>query len=93
MTFHPGDMVRLNEEAYAYVTKSVEAARMMGTVIKSRKREHRGPGRVRRLGIITELSVVDMVEVMWSNGSVQTIDGRYLEKITARLVEQEKKDG
>ena len=91
MSYNDGDMVRLNKESLAYVSKDLDAASMLGTVIKSRKREvHNERG---RLGIATELTVVDIVEVMWSNGSVQKIDGRYLEKITARLVEQEKNDG
>lgn len=91
MSYNPGDIVRLNPETLAYVSKNLDAASMIGTVIKCRKREvlnERG-----RIGIVTELAVVDMVEVMWSNGSVQKMDGRYLEKITARTVAQEKNNG
>ena len=82
MSFHPGDMVRLNEFSSAYASKNLESARLQGIVIKARKREmHQEKG---RLGRRTEIAVVDMVEVMWSDGSVQKLDGRYLEKITTR---------
>ena len=91
MSYNSGDMVRLNDATSAYVTKSVDADRMIGTVIKSRKREmHQEKG---RLGRFTEVAVVNIVEVMWSDGSVQKIDGRYLEKITARTIQQEKNNG
>ena len=72
------------------MSKELDSASMLGTVIKSRKREvHQEKG---RLGLMTEVAVVDMVEIMWSDGSVQKMDGRYLEKITARTIEQEKRD-
>ena len=91
MSYNDGDMVRLNKEPLAYVSKDLEAASMIGTVIKCRKREvHQEKGRV---GRFTEVAVVDMVEVMWSDGSVQKMDGRYLEKITARTIAQEKNNG
>tara|TARA_B100000683_G_C12371634_1_gene507440 strand:- start:103 stop:378 length:276 start_codon:yes stop_codon:yes gene_type:complete len=91
MSYHAGDMVRLNPETLAYVSKKIDTSPMIGTVIKSRKREVRNEPR--RIGALTEIAVIDMVEVMWSNGLVQKIDGRYLEKITARMIEQEKDNG
>lgn len=91
MSFHPGDMVRLNEATSAYITKSIETERAHGIVIKSRKREvHSEKG---NLGRFTELAVIDIVEVMWSDGSVQKVDGRYLEKMTARTITLEKDNG
>ncbi len=91
MSFYPGDMVRLNEISTAYAKRSLDVERLQGIVIKSRKREmHQEKG---RLGRRTEIAVVDMVEVMWSDGSVQKLDGRYLEKITARTASKEEDDG
>jgi len=30
-----------------------------------------------------------MVEIMWSDGSIEKLNGRYLEKITPRMIHQE----
>jgi hypothetical protein len=87
VSFYPGDLVRLNEPSSAFVSKDPEASRSSGIVIKSRKREvHREKG---TLGLMTEIAVVDIVEIMWSDGTVQSMDGRYLEKITTRTTRQE----
>ncbi len=87
MSFSHGDMVRLNEMTSAYLTKSHDSALVNGIVSKSRTREiHTEKG---RHGRHTELTVIDQVEVMWSDGIVQKVDGRYLEKLTARTIAQE----
>ena len=81
MIFHEGDMVRLNKESLAYVSRKLDAASMLGTVIKAKKRE---VPRSRRKGLHTELVVTNIVEVMWSDGTIQVLDGRHLEKIKKR---------
>ena len=81
MIFHEGDMVRLNKESLAYVSKDLDASSMLGTVIKAKKRE---VPRTSRRGLHTELVVTNIVEVMWSDGTIQVLDGRYLEKIKKR---------
>ncbi len=91
MSFYAGDMVRVTEESAAFAKAEVDAERLHGIVIKSRKREvHQERG---RRGLVIDVAVIDMVEVMWSDGSVQKLDGRCLEKITARSCAQEKDDG
>jgi len=87
VSYYPGDMVRLTEGSAAYATGELESERRQGIVIKSRKREvHREKG---SLGLMTELAVIDMVEIMWSDGSIEKLNGRYLEKITPRMIHQE----
>ncbi len=81
MNFYEGDMVRLNKETLAYVSKGLDSASMLGTVIKAKKKE---VPRTSRRGLHTELVVTNIVEVMWSDGSIQTLDGRHLEKIKKR---------
>ena len=90
MSYYAGDLVRLTEVSSAYANGILETDRKQGIVIKSRKREvHREKG---RWGRSTELAVIDLVEVMWSDGAVQEMDGRYLEKITPRMIRQEEND-
>ena len=94
MSYRPGDMVKLSPESAAYVTRDADnlLSGLKGIVIKSSKREvvnERGS-----LGIVTEVMVTDIVDVMWNDGSVQSVDGRWLIKITARDCSiEEMKDG
>ena len=91
MSYNEGDMVKLTQEAAAYATRELDEKvfdELIGVVIKSRKREvHAEAAR----GLRTHIKVVDMVEVMWNNGTMQKVDGRWLEKITARTAALEGK--
>ena len=82
-------MVRLSRESAVYTTRDPDDTleNLIGVVLDSKKREvHSEKG---SLGLMTEIKVVDIVEVMWNNGTVQTVDGRWLIKITARSIREE----